>query len=124
MACAKAPFCATGRAAHLDMGSVDGDCPRDTAMAGQGLEQPQPDALTPPAVEAVLDRRIGAVLERAITPTRTALQHVHDARDDATIINTMRALASAWKQRLDPGPLHIAQPGQLPLHQVLQTWRP
>src|SRR6185437_9051627 len=55
MACAKAPFCATGRAVRLDVCGIDGHRAPHRAVTGQGLEHAQPDALPAPAVEAVVN---------------------------------------------------------------------
>jgi hypothetical protein len=70
-------------------------------------------------MEAVIDRRIGTIFGRTIAPSRTTLEHVHDARDHAAIINPMRTFAPSGKQRLDLGPLPVTQPGQLSRHQIL-----
>ena len=63
------------------MGSVDGHRSPRPAIPGQDLEHAQPDALPAPAVEAVVDGRVGAVFGWAVTPTRAAPEHVRDARD-------------------------------------------
>jgi hypothetical protein len=34
--------------------------------------------LPPPTVEAIIDRRVGAVFRRAVPPPGTRTQHVHD----------------------------------------------
>ena len=70
-------------------------------------------------MEAVVDRRVGSVLRRAVAPARANLEHMNDARDHPSIIDPPRSLASLRQQRLDLRPLRIVQPRQLPTHQSL-----
>lgn len=113
MPCAKAPFCAGRRTVRLDVGGVDRHHPAssmDAGVAGQRLEQPMPDALPRPAVEAVVDGRVGAVDLRAVAPPRSRAQHVRDPRDHPPIIDAMRPFPPPRQKRLDPRPFHIANP--------------
>lgn len=95
---------------RLDVGGVDGRAVKDAAAPGQGLEHLEPKALPAPAVEAVVDRRVRPKLRRAVAPARSALEHVDDAGDHPTIVYTVRALAPARQQRLDPRSLFIGKP--------------
>jgi hypothetical protein len=42
---------------------------------------------------------------------------MHDAADDTAIIHSLLAPNIGWQMRLDPRPLLIAQPEQIPAHQ-------
>ena len=54
----------------------------DIAPAFQGIEYPAPDPLAVPAIEPVVDRRVGPVLGWAVAPPGARANHVHDAADD------------------------------------------
>lgn len=82
-------------------------------MSGQGFEDVVPDPLPAPAVETVIDRRVRPVLNRAIPPSRTRLEHVHDARKHAAIIHPPRTPSSPGKVRFDPSPRVVVQPVKL-----------
>lgn len=89
--------------------------------SGQGVKNIRPNPLPAPAVEAVVDRRVGAIDFRAIAPARTRFQHVHNAADHASIIDPMRSLAPSWQQRLNPPPFRIAEPVDLLCHSSLPS---
>src|SRR5437899_3114577 len=77
---------------------------RSTQVHPQMLDQISPDCC----------RR--TILGRAIALATAALQHVHDAADDAAIVHPLDAPDIRWQARLDPLPLLIAQPKQVPAH--------
>ncbi len=54
------------------------------------------------------------MLGRAIAPAASALQHMHDAADDATVIHPLDAPHVRRQLRFNPLPLLIAQPKQTP----------
>jgi hypothetical protein len=56
----------------------------------QGLEQPLPQTASRPSIEAIVDRRRWSVDFRAVLPSATDLQDVHDATDHPTIVDTTR----------------------------------
>ena len=56
------------------------------------------------------------IFGRAIAPTTTALQHMHDAADDAPIVHLLNASRVRRQMRFDTPPLLIAQPKQVPAH--------
>lgn len=89
----KAPFCASCGAMGFDVGRVHRDRSVHTGRAGQGVKDARPNPLPAAAVEAIIDRRVGAIDFRAIAPVRTRFQHVHDATDEAAIIDPMRPFA-------------------------------
>lgn len=82
---------------RLDVCRIDGCTIKDGVVPGQGFKHLQPQPLTAPAVEPVIDGCVGAELRRAIAPARAALEHIHDARDNAAVINPMRALRPRGK---------------------------
>ena len=86
------------------------------ARFGQGFEDRAPSTASSPAIEAVVDRRIGPIVTRTITPAATRLQHMDDAADDTPIISALRPAQSAGKMRGNARPLPIAQPKQSSLH--------
>src|SRR5690348_7847984 len=93
---------------HLRLG-------RSTAL-GKRPEQALPDATLGPPREAVVDCRGRAVLLRAILPTAAALQYVHDAADDPSVIDPLLAPNVGRQIRFDPHPLLVAQPKQVASH--------
>ena len=66
---------------------------RPHGLGGQVLEQLQPEPLTGPAIEAVVDRCGGAVVTWAVLPPTADLQHLKDARDHGCVPHL---LGVAW----------------------------
>ena len=88
------------------------------AVAGQGLKHAQPDALPAPAIEAVVDGRVGAVLGWTVAPAPRALEHVHDARDHPTVIDPAGSLTPPRQQQLRCAPTpYRSATSEVPLHQ-------
>lgn len=83
-------FGPSGRAVDLDVSGVDGELLRDAAAGGELLEEPSPDTLDAPAVDAIEDGRPGAVDGRAVAPSATRSQHIEDAADHPSIIGPSR----------------------------------
>src|SRR5437899_7144014 len=79
-------------------------------------EQIFPDAAPRPAHKAIIDRCRRTILGRAIAPATAALEHMHDAADDATIVHPIDTPDIPRQVRFDPLPLLIAQPKQVPAH--------
>ena len=100
----------------FDMRAVDGRRSKDTGAAGNGLEHRKPEALSAPTIEAIVDRRIRPVIWRAISPTGTAMEHVDDAADHASVVNPVGSTSPTRQQRLYSLPLRIAQPVKLLRH--------
>jgi hypothetical protein len=100
----------------LDVSAVSGRRALHATRSSQGVENVLPDALLRPAVEAVVDRRIGAVDPRAVAPSRARAHHSHDPRDDPTVIHAMCAPPTHQQIQLDPKPPILAQPIQIPPH--------
>src|SRR5438270_712792 len=69
-------------------------------------------------VEAMVDGRVRAVVTRTIAPSRTRLQHVNDAADDAPIVVPFRPRQSRRQMRFDTRPLSIIQPKQPLAHSL------
>jgi hypothetical protein len=89
---------------------------RGSPIPSKLAEQIFPNAAARPACEAVIDCRRRTILGRAITPTATALQHMHDPADDAAVVCPLDATDVRRQKRLDPRPLLIVQPKQIPAH--------
>ena len=89
---------------------------RRSSLAGKLSEQIFPNAAPCPANKSVIDRRRRAIFGRAIAPTATAFQHMHDAADDTPIIRSFDPSHIGRQTRLDPPPLLIAQPEKVPAH--------
>ena len=102
---------------RFDMRGVDHLRVRGLPVAGKLPEQIFPDAAPRPAHEAVVDRRRRTVGFRAIAPAATALEHMHNAANDAPIVRSLDAAYICWQMRLNPRPLFVAQPEQIPAHQ-------
>jgi len=87
-----------------------------TPGSGKFPEQIFPDPAPRPAHEAVIDRRRRTIGRRAIAPATAAFQHLHDAADDAAVVHPLDAADIRGQERLDPLPLLVAQPKQIPAH--------
>jgi len=103
----------------LDVRAIDRHGPDHAGRAGQRVKDVGPNALTAPTIEAVVNRRVGAIVGRAISPTCARAQHMHDPADDPAIIDAMRTTPAARHQGFNPLPLRIAQPIELLPHQGL-----
>src|SRR6516165_3320653 len=87
-----------------------------SSVSSELAEQVLPDAAPRPANKAVIDRGRRTIFGRAIAPAATALQHMHDATDDAPIVNPLDASHVRRQTRPNALPLLIAQPKQVPPH--------
>jgi len=103
----------------FDVRAVDRHRPDHAGRACQRVKDIGPDALPAPAIEAVIDRGVGAVVRRAIPPPRAGAQHVHDPADDPAIIDAMRATPATRHQPFNSLPFRVAQPIELLPHQDL-----
>ena len=65
-----------------------------------------------PAVEAVVDRRRGTILGRAVLPAAADLEHMQDAGVHPTVIDPAGARLVLGQMRFDRRPLLVAQPEQ------------
>jgi len=81
-------------------------------------EQVFPNPALCPAHEPVIDRHRRAILRRAIAPAAATFQDMHDPADDAAIVHPFNTTNIGRQMRLDPSPLHIAQPKQIPAHDL------
>jgi hypothetical protein len=87
-----------------------------SSVPGELPEQVFPDAAPRPAHKAVIDRCRRTILRRAIAPATAALQYMYDAADDSAIVRPLDAPDIRRQVRVDPLPLLIAQPKQVPAH--------
>ena len=65
-----------------------------------------------PAIEPIVDRRVRTVVGRTIAPARTALQHVNDTADNASIVIARRSGLVRWQMWFYPSPLLVVEPEQ------------
>ena len=102
----------------LDRGRVERQ--RDGIAAGlcQRFKDCAPSPALSPAVEAIVDGRVGAVFTRAVAPSRSRLQHVNDSADDAAVVVPIRPRQSHRQMRLDTCPLPVIQPKQTRAHSL------
>lgn len=56
------------------------------------------------------------ILGRAIAPATAAFKNMHDAADDAAIINPFHTANIGRQMWLNASPLLVAQPKQIPAH--------
>ena len=89
----------------------------------QSLKDLTPSSALGPAVEAIVDRRIRAVLPWTIAPSRPRLKHMNDAADGAPIIGTLRPGQSRRQMRLQTRPLPVVQPEQSVTHSLASANR-
>jgi len=101
---------------RFDVGGVDHLRIRRSSTPGQFPEQVFPDATPRPAYETVIDRHVWAILGRAIAPATAALENMHDPADNPAIIDPLHTANIGRQVRLDPSPLLVAQPKQIPAH--------
>lgn len=102
----------------LDRGGIERQGDGICAEPRQSLEDRTPSSALRPAVEAIVDRRVRAVLPWAIAPSRPRLQHMNDATDDAPIICALRPRQSSRQVRLQTRPLPVVQPKQSVSHSL------
>jgi len=104
------PFSAARRAMRLNRSGVDGQSHAVLAATRERFKDRLPMAALGPAIEAIVDRRVRTKLGRAVAPARTALKHVNDAADDASIVFTRRPGLVRWQMRLYLSPLLVVKP--------------
>jgi hypothetical protein len=110
------PFSTRCRTVRFDMGGVDHLRVCRSPVSGKFPEQIFPDPAPRPAHEAVIDRRRRTIGRRAIAPATAAFQYLHDAADDAPVVHPRNPADIRGQERLDPLPLRVAQPKQIPAH--------
>lgn len=100
----------------LDRGGIERQRDGIFAKFCQSLEHHTPAIALGPAIKAIVDRRVGTVFRRAIPPSRSRLQHVDDAADDAPIIGTPGTRQPRRHMRFETAPLSVIQPKQPSAH--------
>ena len=85
-----------------DSRTVDQDLGRRPAGRGQGMENLDPNALFSPSHEPIVERLVRAIIIGRINPTAAGFQNVHNAADDAPVVNTRLAARIGWQKRLKP----------------------
>jgi hypothetical protein len=69
---------------------------------GQGFEnRPLPSPFGP-AIEAIVDGRVGTILGRTIAPAGAALEHMDDAANDPPIVISLRTGQVHRQVRCEP----------------------
>ena len=106
------PFSAARRAMRFDRGGVDGQSHAVLAAAGERFKDRLPMSALGPAIETIVDRRVGTIVGRAIAPPCTALKHMNDTADNASIVIARRASLVRWQMRLYLSPLLVVEPEQ------------
>ena len=112
------PFSTACRAMRFDRGGVDGQGHAVRTAAGERFKDRLPVPALGPAIESIVDRRVGTIVRRAIAPSRAALKHMNNPADDAPIVITRGARLVRWKTQLDLRPLPIVQPEQSFAHSI------
>jgi hypothetical protein len=75
-----------------------------------------PDPALGPASKPIIDGGWRTIFGRAIAPAATALQHMHDAANDAPIIRSLNTSYICRQMGLNPIPLLVAQPKEIRPH--------
>src|ERR1700746_3275457 len=83
---------------------------------GQFAKQVLPYPSTRPAHKAVINGCRRAIFGRAIAPTASALENMHDPADDSAIVYPLAAAPLPREVRLNSSPLLVAQPKQTFAH--------
>jgi len=94
----------------FDVRGVDHLCIGRSSACSKLPEQAFPDAAPSPAHKAIINRCRGTIFGRAVAPATAAFQYVHDAADDAAIVDPFDASHVRRQMTFDPLPLLIAQP--------------
>src|SRR5665213_2492546 len=102
----------------FDMRRIDHLSIGGSSSRSQFTEQSPPPAALGPAHEAIVDRRIGAVLRGAIAPPAAALQNVQNATDHTPVVHAILAAHIRRQMRPDLTPLLITQPKQVVPHPI------
>jgi len=110
------PFSSGGTPVSFDRGRVERQHHSVFARLCQSFKDCVPSAALCPTIEAIVDRRVRPVFTWTIAPSRTGLQHVNDAADDAPIVVPIRPRQSSRQVRFNPRPLLISQPKQAATH--------
>ena len=106
------PFSAARRAMRFDRGGVDGQSHAVLATAGERFKERLPMSALSPAIETIVDRRVRAIIGRAIAPACAALKHVNDTADDASIVIAHRSGLVRWQMWAYQSPLLVVEPEQ------------
>jgi hypothetical protein len=93
---------------RIDIGGINGGCADNSTRTAQCVKHVLSHPLFAPPVEPVLDRRVGIVIRRAITPPGPSLQHRDDAGNHSPAFDSPCAAPSAWQIRLNPSPFVVA----------------
>ena len=75
---------------------------------GHGPHDPVPDACVCPTIETVINRCVGTVLIRQITPWDAGAQDIENAVDNTPVIDPLHPSAVVRKDCLDELPFQIA----------------
>src|SRR5438045_5777601 len=100
------------RAMRFDRGVVDRQSHAGLAAARERFKDRLPMSALSPAIEPIVDRRVRAIVGRAITPACAALKHVNDTADNASIVFARRPGLVRWQMRLYLSPLLVVEPEQ------------
>lgn len=106
------PFSAARRAMRLNRGGVDRQSQAVPAAAGERFKDCLPMSALGPAIETIIDRRVRTIVGRTIAPACTALKHMNDTADNASIVIARRAGLVRWQMRLYLSPLLVVEPEQ------------
>ncbi len=74
-----------------------------------GIHQLVPDAGFPPAIEAVVDRRVGTIALRQISLRRACAKDVEHAVHDLPIVPRLRPASIHRQKRIDDAPLEFRE---------------
>ena len=83
----------------FDRGRVERQRDGIFAKFGQRFKDCAPSSAFGPTIETIVDGGVRAVFTRTIAPSRTRLQHVDNAADDAPIVIPLRPRQSRRQMR-------------------------
>ena len=86
----------------FDRGRVERQRDGIFAKFGQRFKDCAPSSAFGPTIETIVDGGVRAVFTRTIAPSRTRLQHVDNAADDAPIVIPLRPRQSRRQGRPKP----------------------
>jgi hypothetical protein len=105
------PFPLAERCALIEVESIDKVTP-SLPQRASAFKDCLPMSALGPAIETIIDRRVRTIIGRAIAPACTALKHMNDTADNASIIIARRAGLVRWQMRLYLSPLLVVEPEQ------------
>ena len=103
---------------NFDMAAVERDLPGRVRLSGDRCEDVLPNSPFAPPREAIVNRLVWPILTRAVLPSASRAQYVHNAAQNPPIIFALRSTLIGRQMRIDFHPLFVAEPKQALIHRL------